>query len=125
MKPIILSDCSTELRTTKDIFVVNSEKSALGQIVYTLDSLSNTGTNIIYLSSHEYFPSIILASQKISSLHSKNSILVIDIDSTDNKENLIKNIIKSKDVFNEINDFECNFSLIKTSSLEKVESIAI
>ena len=51
MKPIILSDQSTNLNN-ENIFIVTNEKSSLGQIAYSLDLISNGGKDIIYLSSH-------------------------------------------------------------------------
>ena len=59
MDPIIFTDISVKLDETtikeNNIFIINNEKSNLGQIIYTLDLMSNSGKNIIYLSSKNNF----------------------------------------------------------------------
>ena len=81
MKPIILSDQSTNLNN-ENIFIVTNEKSSLGQIAYSLDLISNGGKDIIYLSSHELFDKISKLANNIVSMHNKNNAIVIDIDSS-------------------------------------------
>lgn len=47
MDPIIFTDTSVKLDETtikeNNIFIINNEKSNLGQIIYTLDLMSNSG----------------------------------------------------------------------------------
>ena len=63
MDPIIFTDISVKLdeATIKEnnIFIINNEKSNLGQIIYTLDLMSNSGKNIIYLSSKNNFSKLV------------------------------------------------------------------
>ena len=63
MDPIIFTDTSVKLDETtikeNNIFIINNEKSNLGQIIYTLDLMSNSGKNIIYLSSKNNFSKLI------------------------------------------------------------------
>ena len=53
MDPIIFTDISVKLDETtikeNNIFIINNEKSNLGQIIYTLDLMSNSGKNIFIL----------------------------------------------------------------------------
>lgn len=125
MKPIILTDKSCQLTQSqidnKDIFVINSDKSALGQIVYTLDILSSTGTDIIYLSSHEFYKSVILACEKIASMHSKNAIIVIDTESSSlTQEELIKNVVSSKNIIDTLTSSQCSYNIVYDKNEESL-----
>lgn len=125
MKPIILTDKSCQLseeqNNNKDIFVINSDKSALGQIVYTLDILSSTGTDLIYLSSHEYYKSIIMACEKIASMHSKNAIIVIDTESSSlPQEELINLLISSQNIVETLKINNCNYNIVYDKNEESL-----
>ena len=82
MDPIIFTDTSVKLDETtikeNNIFIINNEKSNLGQIIYTLDLMSNSGKNIIYLSSKNNFSKLISFCDKITELHAENNINIIN-----------------------------------------------
>ena len=119
MKPIILSDQSTNLNN-ENIFIVTNEKSSLGQIAYSLDLISNGGKDIIYLSSHELFDKISKLANNIVSMHNKNNAIVIDIDSSIiSKEELVNEIINSKNVLDTVITKQCKYSIVKMEDLEK------
>lgn len=118
MKPIILSDQSTNLNN-ENIFIVTNEKSSLGQIAYSLDLISNGGKDIIYLSSHELFDKISKLANNIVSMHNKNNAIVIDIDSSIiSKEELVNEIINSKNVLDTVITKQCKYSFVKMEDLE-------
>lgn len=125
MKPIILSDQSTKL-DNQNIFIVSNEKSSLGQIAYSLDLISNGGQDIIYLSSHESFNKISKLVNKIISMHNKNNAIVIDIDSSIiSKEELVNEIINSKNVLDTVVTKQCKYSLVKMEDLEVANTKAL
>ena len=84
MDPIIFTDISVKLDETtikeNNIFIINNEKSNLGQIIYTLDLISNSGKNIIYLSSKNNFSKLnnnpLYSSKKLKSITFKFSYLI-------------------------------------------------
>lgn len=125
MKPIILSDQSTNLNN-ENIFIVTSEKSSLGQIAYSLDLISNGGKDIIYLSSHELFDKISKLANNIVSMHNKNNAIVIDIDSSIiSKEELVNEIINSKNVLDTVITKQCKYSFVKMEDLEIANTKAL
>lgn len=125
MKPIILSDQSTNLNN-ENIFIVTNEKSSLGQIAYSLDLISNGGKDIIYLSSHELFDKISKLANNIVSMHNKNNAIVIDIDSSIiPKEELVNEIINSKNVLDTIITKQCKYSFVKMEDLEIANTKAL
>lgn len=125
MKPIILSDQSTNLNN-ENIFIVNNEKSSLGQIAYSLDLISNGGKDIIYLSSHELFDKISKLANNIVSMHNKNNAIVIDIDSSIiSKEELVNEIINSKNVLDTVITKQCKYSFVKMEDLEIANTKAL
>lgn len=125
MKPIILSDQSTNLNN-ENIFIVNNEKSSLGQIAYSLDLISNGGKDIIYLSSHELFDKINKLVNNIVSMHNKNNAIVIDIDSSIiSKEELVNEIINSKNVLDTVITKQCKYSFVKMEDLEVANAKAL
>lgn len=125
MKPIILSDQSTNLNN-ENIFIVTNEKSSLGQIAYSLDLISNGGQDIIYLSSHESFNKISKLVNKIISMHNKNNAIVIDIDSSIiSKEELVNEIINSKNVLDTVITKQCKYSFVKMEDLEVANTKAL
>ena len=125
MKPIILSDQSTNLNN-ENIFIVTNEKSSLGQIAYSLDLISNGGKDIIYLSSHELFDKISKLANNIVSMHNKNNAIVIDIDSSIiSKEELVNEIINSKDVLDTVITKQCKYSFVKMEDLEIANNKAL
>ena len=125
MKPIILSDQSTNLNN-ENIFIVNNEKSSLGQIAYSLDLISNGGKDIIYLSSHELFDKINKLANNIVSMHNKNNAIVIDIDSSIiSKEELVNEIINSKNVLDTVITKQCKYSFVKMEDLEVANAKAL
>ena len=125
MKPIILSDQSTNLNN-ENIFIVNNEKSSLGQIAYSLDLISNGGKDIIYLSSHELFDKINTLVNNIVSMHNKNNAIVVDIDSSIiSKEELVNEIINSKNVLDTVITKQCKYSFVKMENLEVANSKAL
>ena len=125
MKPIILSDQSTNLNN-ENIFIVNNEKSSLGQIAYSLDLISNGGKDIIYLSSHELFDKISKLANNIVSMHNKNNAIVIDIDSSIiSKEELVNEIINSKNVLDTVITKQCKYSFVKMEDLEVANAKAL
>lgn len=125
MKPIILSDQSTNLNN-ENIFIVTNEKSSLGQIAYSLDLISNGGKDIIYLSSHELFDKISKLANNIVSMHNKNNAIVIDIDSSIiSKEELVNEIINSKNVLDTVITKQCKYSFVKMEDLEIANTKAI
>lgn len=125
MKPIILSDQSTILNN-ENIFIINNEKSSLGQIAYSLDLISNGGKDIIYLSSHELFDKISKLANNIVSMHNKNNAIVIDIDSSIiSKEELVNEIINSKNVLDTVITKQCKYSFVKMEDLEIANTKAL
>lgn len=125
MKPIILSDQSTNLNN-ENIFIINNEKSSLGQIAYSLDLISNGGKDIIYLSSHELFDKISKLANNIISMHNKNNAIVIDIDSSIiSKEELVNEIINSKNVLDTVITKQCKYSFVKMEDLETANTKAL
>ena len=125
MKPIILSDQSTNLNN-ENIFIVNNEKSSLGQIAYSLDLISNGGKDIIYLSSHELFDKINKLVNNIVSMHNKNNAIVVDIDSSIiSKEELVNEIINSKNVLDTVITKQCKYSFVKMENLEVANTKAL
>ena len=125
MKPIILSDQSTNLNN-ENIFIVNNEKSSLGQIAYSLDLISNGGKDIIYLSSHELFDKINTLVNNIVSMHNKNNAIVVDIDSSIiSKEELVNEIINSKNVLDTVITKQCKYSFVKMENLEVANTKAL
>lgn len=125
MKPIILSDQSTNLNN-ENIFIVTNEKSSLGQIAYSLDLISNGGKDIIYLSSHELFDKINKLVNNIVSMHNKNNAIVIDIDSSIiSKEELVNEIINSKNVLDTVITKQCKYSFVKMEDLEIANTKAL
>ena len=125
MKPIILSDQSTNLNN-ENIFIVTNEKSSLGQIAYSLDLISNGGKDIIYLSSHELFDKISKLANNIVSMHNKNNAIVIDIDSSIiSKEELVNEIINSKNVLDTVFTKQCKYSFVKMEDLEIANTKAL
>ena len=125
MKPIILSDQSTNLNN-ENIFIVTNEKSSLGQIAYSLDLISNGGKDIIYLSSHELFDKISKLANNIVSMHNKNNAIVIDIDSSIiSKEELVNEIINSKNVLDTVITKQCKYSFVKMEDLEITNTKAL
>ncbi|MEI3536308.1 MAG: hypothetical protein V8R16_06150 [Bacilli bacterium] len=125
MKPIILSDQSTNLNN-ENIFIVTNEKSSLGQIAYSLDLISNGGKDIIYLSSHELFDKISKLANNIVSMHNKNNAIVIDIDSSIiSKEELVNEIINSKNVLDTVITKQCKYSFVKMEDLEIANNKAL
>ncbi len=125
MKPIILSDQSTNLNN-ENIFIINNEKSSLGQIAYSLDLISNGGKDIIYLSSHELFDKISKLANNIVSMHNKNNAIVIDIDSSIiSKEELVNEIINSKNVLDTVITKQCKYSFVKMEDLEIANTKAL
>lgn len=125
MKPIILSDQSTNLNN-KNIFIVTNEKSSLGQIAYSLDLISNGGKDIIYFSSHELFDKISKLANNIVSMHNKNNAIVIDIDSSIiSKEELVNEIINSKNVLDTVITKQCKYSFVKMEDLEIANTKAL
>ena len=125
MKPIILSDQSTNLNN-ENIFIVTNEKSSLGQIAYSLDLISNGGKDIIYLSSHELFDKISKLANNIVSMHNKNIAIVIDIDSSIiSKEELVNEIINSKNVLDTVITKQCKYSFVKMEDLEVANTKAL
>ena len=125
MKPIILSDQSTNLNN-ENIFIVTNEKSSLGQIAYSLDLISNGGKDIIYLSSHELFDKISKLANNIISMHNKNNAIVIDIDSSIiSKEELVNEIINSKNVLDTVITKQCKYSFVKMEDLEVANTKAL
>ena len=125
MKPIILSDQSTNLNN-ENIFIINNEKSSLGQIAYSLDLISNGGKDIIYLSSHELFDKISKLANNIISMHNKNNAIVIDIDSSIiSKEELVNEIINSKNELDTVITKQCKYSFVKMEDLETANTKAL
>lgn len=125
MKPIILSDQSTNLNN-ENIFIVTNEKSSLGQIAYSLDLISNGGKDIIYLSSHELFDKISKLANNIVSMHNKNNAIVINIDSSIiSKEELVNEIINSKNVLDTVITKQCKYSFVKMEDLEIANTKAL
>ena len=125
MKPIILSDQSTNLNN-ENIFIVTNKKSSLGQIAYSLDLISNGGKDIIYLSSHELFDKISKLANNIVSMHNKNNAIVIDIDSSIiSKEELVNEIINSKNVLDTVITKQCKYSFVKMEDLEIANTKAL
>ena len=125
MKPIILSDQSTNLNN-ENIFIVTNEKSSLGQIAYSLDLIPNGGKDIIYLSSHELFDKISKLANNIVSMHNKNNAIVIDIDSSIiSKEELVNEIINSKNVLDTVITKQCKYSFVKMEDLEVANTKAL
>ena len=125
MKPIILSDQSTNLNN-ENIFIVTNEKSSLGQIAYSLDLISNGGKDIIYFSSHELFDKISKLANNIVSMHNKNNAIVIDIDSSIiSKEELVNEIINSKNVLDTVITKQCKYSFVKMEDLEIANNKAL
>ena len=125
MKPIILSDQSTNLNN-ENIFIVTNEKSSLGQIAYSLDLISNGGKDIIYLSSHELFDKISKLANNIVSMRNKNNAIVIDIDSSIiSKEELVNEIINSKNVLDTVITKQCKYSFVKMEDLEIANTKAL
>lgn len=125
MKSIILSDQSTNLNN-ENIFIVTNEKSSLGQIAYSLDLISNGGKDIIYLSSHELFDKISKLANNIVSMHNKNNAIVIDIDSSIiSKEELVNEIINSKNVLDTVITKQCKYSFVKMEDLEIANTKAL
>lgn len=125
MIPIILSDQSTNLNN-ENIFIVTNEKSSLGQIAYSLDLISNGGKDIIYLSSHELFDKISKLANNIVSMHNKNNAIVIDIDSSIiSKEELVNEIINSKNVLDTVITKQCKYSFVKMEDLEVANTKAL
>lgn len=125
MKPIILSDQSTNLNN-ENIFIVTNKKSSLGQIAYSLDLISNGGKDIIYLSSHELFDKISKLANNIVSMHNKNNAIVIDIDSSIiSKEELVNEIINSKNVLDTVITKQCKYSFVKMEDLEVANTKAL
>ena len=125
MKPIILSDQSTNLNN-ENIFIVTNEKSSLGQIAYSLDLISNGGKDIIYLSSHELFEKKSKLANNIVSMHNKNNAIVIDIDSSIiSKEELVNEIINSKNVLDTVITKQCKYSFVKMEDLEVANTKAL
>ena len=125
MKPIILSDQSTNLNN-ENIFIVTNEKSSLGQIAYSLDLISNGGKDIIYLSRHELFDKISKLANNIVSMHNKNNAIVIDIDSSIiSKEELVNEIINSKNVLDTVITKQCKYSFVKMEDLEIANTKAL
>lgn len=125
MKPIILSDQSTNLNN-ENIFIVTNAKSSLGQIAYSLDLISNGGKDIIYLSSHELFDKISKLANNIVSMHNKNNAIVIDIDSSIiSKEELVNEIINSKNVLDTVITKQCKYSFVKMEDLEIANNKAL
>lgn len=109
MDPIIFSDISVKLDETtikeNNIFIINNEKSNLGQIIYTLDLMSNSGKNIIYLSSKNNFSKLISLCDKITELHAKNSILLIEAN------NKIFPLLKSKNIIEDLKENNLTYHL--------------
>ena len=109
MNPIIITDTSVKLdeATIKEnnIFIINNKKSNLGQIIYTLDLMSNSGKNIIYLSSKNNFSKLISFCDKITELHAKNSILLIE---TNDK---ISSLLKSKNIIEDLKENNLTYHL--------------
>ena len=125
MKPIILSDQSTNLNN-ENIFIVTNEKSSLGQIAYSLDLISNGGKDIIYFSSNELFDKISKLANNIVSMHNKNNAIVIDIDSSIiSKEELVNEIINSKNVLDTVITKQCKYSFVKMEDLEIANNKAL
>ncbi len=109
MDPIIFTDTSVKLDETtikeNNIFIINNEKSNLGQIIYTLDLMSNSGKNIIYLSSKNNFSKLISLCDKITELHAKNSILLIEAN------NKIFSLLKSKNIIEDLKENNLTYHL--------------
>ena len=109
MDPIIFTDTSVKLDETtikeNNIFIINNEKSNLGQIIYTLDLMSNSGKNIIYLSSKNNFSKLISFCDKITELHAKNSILLIEANDK------IFSLLKSKNIIEELKENNLTYHL--------------
>lgn len=109
MDPIIFTDTSVKLDETtikeNNIFIINNEKSNLGQIIYTLDLMSNSGKNIIYLSSKNNFSKLISFCDKITELHAKNSILLIEAN------NKIFSLLKSKNIIEDLKENNLTYHL--------------
>ena len=109
MDPIIFTDTSVKLDETtikeNNIFIINNEKSNLGQIIYTLDLMSNLGKNIIYLSSKNNFSKLISFCDKITELHAKNSILLIEANDK------IFSLLKSKNIIEDLKENNLTYHL--------------
>ncbi len=109
MDPIIFTDTSVKLDETtikeNNIFIINNEKSNLGQIIYTLDLMSNSGKNIIYLSSKNNFSKLISFCDKITELHAKNSILLIEANDK------IFSLLKSKNIIKDLKENNLTYHL--------------
>ena len=109
MDPIIFTDISVKLDETtikeNNIFIINNEKSNLGQIIYTLDLMSNSGKNIIYLSTKNNFSKLISLCDKITKLHAKNSILLIE------ENNKIFSLLKSKNIIEDLKENNLTYHL--------------
>lgn len=109
MDPIIFTDTSVKLDETtikeNNIFIINNEKSNLGQIIYTLDLMSNSGKNIIYLSSKNNFSKLISFCDKITELHAKNSILLIEANDK------IFSLLKSKNIIEDLKENNLTYHL--------------
>lgn len=109
MDPIIFTDTSVKLDETtikeNNIFIINNEKSNLGQIIYTLDLMSNSGKNIIYLSSKNNFSKLISLCDKITELHAKNSILLIEANDK------IFSLLKSKNIIEDLKENNLTYHL--------------
>lgn len=109
MDPIIFTDTSVKLDETtikeNNIFIINNKKSNLGQIIYTLDLMSNSGKNIIYLSSKNNFSKLISFCDKITELHAKNSILLIEANDK------IFSLLKSKNIIEDLKENNLTYHL--------------
>ena len=109
MDPSIFTDTSVKLDETtikeNNIFIINNEKSNLGQIIYTLDLMSNSGKNIIYLSSKNNFSKLISFCDKITELHAKNSILLIEANDK------IFSLLKSKNIIEDLKENNLTYHL--------------
>ena len=85
MKTLFITDKSVNLSSTlisqQNIYLINTDKSPIGQITYTIDYLVSAGFEIIYLTSDEGFSIINDICQKIIDVHSNGKINVINLDS--------------------------------------------
>ena len=125
MKTLFITDKSVNLSSTlisqQNIYLINTDKSPIGQITYTIDYLVSAGFEIIYLTSDEGFSFINDICQKIIDVHSNGKINVINLDSGSiGKNNLALRLTLSKNISETLIKYEALSNKIINESYLKI-----
>lgn len=103
MKSIVLTDKTTALAQAlieqKNIFVIETGASPIGEILYTIDRLASAGFDILYLSSASGFQTIVRLCRRIGNIHPAQTFRIIDVESASiGKNNFALRLLRSQDI---------------------------